>query len=349
VLWLKKQKRKEKKKKQKQRKKEQLKAAGAPPTKKRKRVRKRKQKQEEQQTPATTKTPEPQTPEREESDNEDGLVHKSLVQHLPPVDEQIKVKIADLGNACWLTRHFSTEIQTRQYRSPEVMMGVSYNATADIWSFACMIFEIATGDFLFEPKGDDGISKEEDHLAQMIELLGKFNRIFALSGLDSKKYFNKKGELRKVKHFRHWPIKSVLTEKYGFVPEEAEAFANFLIPMLHFDPQERSTAAQCLEHPWLKRPSNYDTKLTPEAYAELMTNLELKQADLVERLHNGEPVSSVDSVRRYSDTDADVEDNSTLSEEVSDSEVQEPEEVKESTEYHENMRRQRERLLRNQI
>jgi len=36
------------------------------------------------------------------------------------IDEKINVKICDLGNACWINHHFSTEIQTRQYRSPEV-------------------------------------------------------------------------------------------------------------------------------------------------------------------------------------------------------------------------------------
>jgi serine/threonine protein kinase len=38
----------------------------------------------------------------------------------PGLDENVKVKIVDLGNACWYHHHFSTEIQTRQYRSPEV-------------------------------------------------------------------------------------------------------------------------------------------------------------------------------------------------------------------------------------
>jgi len=29
-------------------------------------------------------------------------------------------KIVDLGTACWEEKHFTEEIQTRQYRSPEV-------------------------------------------------------------------------------------------------------------------------------------------------------------------------------------------------------------------------------------
>jgi len=40
----------------------------------------------------------------------------------PGLDENVNVKIVDMGNACWLHHHFSTEIQTRQYRSPEVSL-----------------------------------------------------------------------------------------------------------------------------------------------------------------------------------------------------------------------------------
>jgi len=69
-----------------------------------------------------------------------------------PIDENVRIKIADLGNACWTHHHFATEIQTRQYRSPEVILGAHYDTSADMWSFACMIFEMLTGDFLFEPR-----------------------------------------------------------------------------------------------------------------------------------------------------------------------------------------------------
>lgn len=53
--------------------------------------------------------------------------------------EKINVKIADLGNACWVDQHFTEAIQTRQYRSPEVIFGAKWDATADIWSLACMV------------------------------------------------------------------------------------------------------------------------------------------------------------------------------------------------------------------
>jgi serine/threonine-protein kinase SRPK3 len=53
--------------------------------------------------------------------------------------ETISVKIADLGNACWVNHHFTNDIQTRQYRSPEVILGAKWGASTDVWSMACMV------------------------------------------------------------------------------------------------------------------------------------------------------------------------------------------------------------------
>jgi serine/threonine-protein kinase SRPK3 len=49
------------------------------------------------------------------------------------------VKIADLGNACWTSHHFTNDIQTRQYRSPEVILGAKWGASTDVWSMAAMV------------------------------------------------------------------------------------------------------------------------------------------------------------------------------------------------------------------
>ncbi|CAH0514348.1 unnamed protein product [Peronospora belbahrii] len=59
---------------------------------------------------------------------------------------KLNAKICDLGNACWTTKHFTNDIQTRQYRCPEVILGKPYDTSADIWSMACFVFELPTGD-----------------------------------------------------------------------------------------------------------------------------------------------------------------------------------------------------------
>lgn len=61
------------------------------------------------------------------------------VGSIPDISERVTVKIADLGNACWTDHHFTDDIQTRQYRCPEVIIGAKWGTSADIWSAACLV------------------------------------------------------------------------------------------------------------------------------------------------------------------------------------------------------------------
>lgn len=110
-------------------------------------------------------------------------------------DMDLVVKIADLGNACWQHNHFTDAIQTRHYRCLEVILGAEYGPTADIWSAACMAFELATGDYLFEPHEGEDYSRDDDHLAHIIELLGDIPVQLTQTGKYAKSFFNRKGKI----------------------------------------------------------------------------------------------------------------------------------------------------------
>ena len=59
------------------------------------------------------------------------------------------------------------------------------------------------------------------------------------------------GELRHISRLKPWPFFEVLTEKYEWDPELAQAFSDWLLPMLAYDPNKRATAEECLNHPFL--------------------------------------------------------------------------------------------------
>lgn len=181
-----------------------------------------------------------------------------LIDLLDPVNaDKFVAKIADLGNACWTNRHFTDDIQTRQYRSLEVLIGAGYDCSADIWSTACMAFELLTGDYLFDPHSGDNWSRDEDHIALITELVGNLPKRIVLGGKYSKEFFKKDGTLRRISRLKPWPLKDVLTEKYEWGQTEADEFASFLLPMLKPDCSRRATAAQCLAHSWLNPDAVY--------------------------------------------------------------------------------------------
>lgn len=167
--------------------------------------------------------------------------------------ERITVKIADLGNACWTDHHFTDDIQTRQYRCPEVILGAKWGTSADVWSAACVIFELLTGgDYLFDPQSGTKYSKDDDHIAQIIELLGEFPKSLAFSGKYSGEFFNRKGELRHIHKLRFWPVESVLHDKYLLPRADADMISSFLTPMMRLNPEKRARAADMVNHAWLE-------------------------------------------------------------------------------------------------
>ncbi|KAL6871495.1 hypothetical protein ACP4OV_014324 [Aristida adscensionis] len=164
----------------------------------------------------------------------------------------LKCKIVDFGNACWADKQFTDFIQTRQYRAPEIILGAGYSFPVDMWSFACIAFELATGEMLFTPKEGHGYSEDEDHLALMMELLGKMPKKIATIGTRSKEYFDRHGDLKRIRRLKFSSAERVLVDKYGLSESDAREFSNFLCPLLDFAPDKRPTAAQCLQHPWLQ-------------------------------------------------------------------------------------------------
>jgi hypothetical protein len=50
-----------------------------------------------------------------------------------------------------------------------------------------------TGDYLFDPKEHRAYKKDEDHIAQIMELLGDFPLHFVRSGIYSNDIFNNRG------------------------------------------------------------------------------------------------------------------------------------------------------------
>lgn len=151
------------------------------------------------------------------------------------------------------------------------MLGIDYDTSADLWSFACMVFELITGDFLFEPKKSQNYGKTDDHLAQMMEILGPMPKNFAIAGKNFDNFFQKdemshKYNFKRIRGLRHFPLKKLLIDKYRLKIEEADMLADFLMQMLHWYPSDRASAQEMLNHPWLKMKDEYNYRMNDLEY-----------------------------------------------------------------------------------
>ncbi|TIA70618.1 hypothetical protein E3P92_02548 [Wallemia ichthyophaga] len=189
-------------------------------------------------------------PHYSHSPNEDMHDNIPTAPYDPESLERLACKIADLGNACWIDHHFTNDIQTRQYRCPEVILGGQWGPSADLWSTACMIFELITGDYLFDPQSGTKYGKDDDHMAQVMELLGNMPKEL-INGKYSLDLFNRRAELRRIHKLRYWPLDRVLREKYLMSAEEANVLTSFLVPMLDLNPETRVRPRDLLEHEWI--------------------------------------------------------------------------------------------------
>eukprot|EP00755_Sulcionema_specki_P033667 Sspe_Gene.20621::Locus_7586_Transcript_1_1_Confidence_1.000_Length_3772::g.20621::m.20621/K08832/SRPK3, STK23; serine/threonine-protein kinase SRPK3 len=169
------------------------------------------------------------------------------------LQRQYAVKISDLGAARWESKRYPVAvIQTREYRSPEVVLGHDdVGCPMDMWSLACIVFELLTGDFLFDPKKQSAIDKDAYHLALYMQLLGPLPKSMISHGKFTPHFFDRSGRFL-YPLLKPCVFQDVLTASYGMEEQEASLLESFLRSMLHYDPAARDTPIEALKHPWLQ-------------------------------------------------------------------------------------------------
>uniref|UniRef100_A0A8C4WF23 non-specific serine/threonine protein kinase n=1 Tax=Gopherus evgoodei TaxID=1825980 RepID=A0A8C4WF23_9SAUR len=127
-------------------------------------------------------------------------------------------------------------------------------------------FEMVTGKCLFEPQAGKYFSRDDaswfppfslslslslDHIARIIELLGRIPPKIIFSWKQSSKFFSRQGALLRISRLFPCTLYNTLMDRYNWTKHEATPFTSFLLPMLEYTPAKRTTAVKCLQHPWL--------------------------------------------------------------------------------------------------
>lgn len=194
----------------------------------------------------------------------EGLVQLSLlgITHcdLKPENILIKnfntyeVKIIDFGSAFLAPQESNFYVQSRYYRAPEVILGIPYGSTCDIWSFGCIIYEMFIGYPLFP--GKDNV----DQIGKICRFFGRLPRYMLEHGKNSHLYFEKENNFELMvpsTGFTMSQMKKKLSLKINSTKMDVDIFADFILMALNPNQLIRPTASNLLEHQYLKSPFKF--------------------------------------------------------------------------------------------
>lgn len=102
------------------------------------------------------------------------------------------IKIIDFGSSCLLEERIYTYIQSRFYRAPEIILGIPYTNSIDMWSFGCILIELFTGQPLFPGES------EAEQLQLIMELRGLPPPEILAQSTKKKIFFDSSGNPRMI-------------------------------------------------------------------------------------------------------------------------------------------------------
>lgn len=181
------------------------------------------------------------------------LLHAKKVIHCDLKPENIllvhplcsDIRVIDFGSSCFENEKVYTYIQSRFYRSPEVILGMSYGMPIDMWSVGCILAELYTGYPLFPGEN------EQEQLACIMEIFGPPEKHLIEKSTRKKLFFDSLGKPRLTvssKGRRRRPSSKDLRQALKC---DDEAFLDFLARCLRWDPSRRMSPHDALRHEFI--------------------------------------------------------------------------------------------------
>ena len=168
------------------------------------------------------------------------------------------IKIIDFGSAVEKGDIGTGIINTRQYRSPEVILGCcNWDNRSDIWSIACILIELYTGELLFRTHNN------QEHLSLIEKVCGHYpnwmirnTKIKSLRDIFVKCHRHsddKVVDLKKCEKYNE--VKKALSHQRTIsesICPRHHAFCEFIQFLMKIDPRERPSAKEALKHPFFR-------------------------------------------------------------------------------------------------
>ncbi|KAK2801982.1 hypothetical protein FQN50_007540 [Emmonsiellopsis sp. PD_5] len=136
------------------------------------------------------------------------------------------------------------------YRAPEVILEMEWDCKIDIWSIGVMVWDLFEGGRLFYAL-NNRILDDEQHLAEMVGLMGSPPQSFLERSQKCRKYWNAQGQWIAATPI---PKQSLDKRELHLEGEDHELLLDFLRKIFRWLPEERASAQELMPHPFLVQP-----------------------------------------------------------------------------------------------
>ncbi|XP_055595375.1 dual specificity tyrosine-phosphorylation-regulated kinase 2 [Uranotaenia lowii] len=192
------------------------------------------------------------------------------------------IKVIDFGSSCYSHRKVYTYIQSRFYRSPEVILGLSYGTPIDMWSLGCILAELYTGYPLFPGEN------EVEQLACIMEVLGVPPDDLINTATRRRLFFDSRGIPRCITNSKGRKRKPGSKTISQALRCNDTAFIDFVSKCLEWDPKKRMTPEEAARHEWLQ-PSASSTYVSSKSSKE--NNNDSHQLGFMQKLQRSQPLT----------------------------------------------------------
>lgn len=156
-----------------------------------------------------------------------------------------EIKVIDFGSSCFENEKVYTYIQSRFYRSPEVILGMSYGMPIDMWSLGCILAELLTGYPIFPGEN------EQEQLACIMEIFGPPEKHLIEKSSRKKLFFDSLGKPRLTVSSKGRRRRPSSKELRQVLKCDDEAFLDFITRCLRWDPARRLSPHEAMNHEFI--------------------------------------------------------------------------------------------------
>jgi len=167
------------------------------------------------------------------------------------------IKVIDFGSACLENAKLYSYIQSRFYRAPEIVLGTGYTCAIDMWSFGCVLAELARGRPLFPAES------ERHLLALQMEILGVPPNVVLARSSKKAQFFDSLGQPKVVVNSRGRPAYPGSSSLQNVLQDWDSDFVDLVSRCLDWNPLTRLSPDEALRHPWIDQDRIHTLQISP--------------------------------------------------------------------------------------